>query len=134
MDEIFKISPDKERAEDLLEMSKERIHLIKRIPKDKTYKIIEDYYEIIKELLTSVMYIDGFKTLSHVKLIEYFSNKYDILTNSQIEIVESMRKIRHGIVYYGKKISSEFLDNKKEEIDNIIKLLIKLVEEKLRKK
>ena len=78
-EEIFKISKDKERAQDLLEMAKERLELLKLIPKDKTYKIIEEYYEIIKELLTAVMYLDGYKTLSHIKLIEYFSSRYKVL-------------------------------------------------------
>ena len=84
MDEIFKISKDKERAEDLFEMAKERLELLKLIPKDKAYKIIEEYYEIIKELLTAIMYIDGCKTLSHIKLIEYFSSNYKELDENQI--------------------------------------------------
>jgi hypothetical protein len=132
MEEIFKISQDKERAESLLEMSKERAEIIKVLPRDKSYKIIEDYYEIIKELLTAVMYIDGFKTLSHVKLIEYFSSKYNELEDFQIKIINTLRKHRHGIVYYGKKISRDFLVNNESEIKKIINILIKLVERKLK--
>ncbi len=101
-DEIFKISKDKEREE-----------LLKIIPTDKAYTIIEEYYEIIKELLTALMYIDGYKTLSHVKLID------------------TLRKFRIGIVYYGKRISNEFLVNNDKEIKQIITHLIKLVKEKL---
>ncbi len=132
MEELFKISPDKERAKDLLEMAKERREIIKLLPEDKPYKIIEDYYEIIKELLTAIMYIDGYKTLSHVRLIEYFSDRYTLLENPQIKIIDTLRKHRHGIVYYGKKISKNFLVNNKEEIEEIISILIKFVGDKVK--
>jgi len=131
MDEIFKISKDKERAEDLFEMAKERLELLKLIPKDKAYKIIEEYYEIIKELLTAIMYIDGCKTLSHIKLIEYFSSNYKELDENQIKLIDTSRKFRIGIVYYGRKISQEFLINNEDEIKNIISILMKLVRGKL---
>ena len=131
MDEIFGISKDKERAKDLFEMAKERLELLKLIPKDKAYKIIEEYYEIIKELLTAIMYVDGYKTLSHIKLIEYFSSNYKELDENQIKLINTLRKFRIGIVYYGRKISREFLINNKDEIKEIISILMKLVREKL---
>jgi len=111
-------------------MAKERLELLKLIPKDKAYKIIEEYYEIIKELLTATMYIDGYKTLSHIKLIEYFSTNYKELDENQIKLINTLRKFRIGIVYYGRKISQEFLINNKAEIKKIISILMKLVREK----
>ncbi|MBL7148229.1 MAG: hypothetical protein ISS82_05370 [Nanoarchaeota archaeon] len=102
-EEIFKITKDKERAKALFDMAKERLEIINILPKDKPYKIIEEYYEIIKELLTALMYVDGYKTLSHLKLIEYFSKHYEDLDNSQIKIIDTLRKFRNEIVYYGKK-------------------------------
>lgn len=108
-EEIFKITIDKVRAKSLLEQSKDRLEIMKFIPKDRIYKIVEDYYEIIKELLTAIMYLDGYKTLSHVKLIEYFSENYNNLSFDEVKIIDSMRKSRHGIVYYAEKITKEFL-------------------------
>ncbi len=133
MDEIFRVSKDKERAEDLYEMAKDRIELLNLIPKDKSYKIVEECYEIIKELLTALMYLDGYKTLSHVKLIEYFSNNYEELEERQIKLIDTLRKFRNGIVYYGRKISREFLINNEDEIKNIVSILFRLTERKLRK-
>ena len=131
MDEIFRIKKDSDRAEDLFTMAKERIELIKIYPQDKTYKIIEEYYETIKEIMTGIMYIDGFKTLSHVKLIEYFKENYKILDEQEINLIDSLRKFRHGIVYYGKKISFDFLENHEKNIDLVVKKLIKFSEKKL---
>ena len=60
----------------VLVMTGERLEVINLFPRDKNYKIIERYYEIIKELLTALMYLDGYKTLSHKKLIDYFVDNY----------------------------------------------------------
>ena len=78
------------------------------------------------------MYIDGYKTLSHIKVLEYVSQKYDILSNNQVQIIDTLRKFRHGIVYYGKKVSNEYLINHQEEIMEIIKSLDNLVKSKFK--
>jgi hypothetical protein len=56
-DKIFRITQDRERAKDLFVMAKERVDIIKILPMDKLYKIIEEYYEVVKELITSLMYM-----------------------------------------------------------------------------
>jgi hypothetical protein len=132
MEDIFRITPDKARAKDLFMMAKERLELIKMIPKDKAYKIIEEYYEIIKELLTAIMYLDGYKTLSHVKLIEYFSSRYALFDRKHIQLIDTLRKFRIGIVYYGRKISQDFLINNEDEIRKITRILFNIVERKLK--
>jgi len=131
-EEIFRISRDRDRADDLFEMAKERLELIEIIPKDKTYKIIEEFYEVIKELLTAVMYLDGYKTLSHVKLLEYFSSNYDELDEKEIKLIDRLRRLRNGILYYGRRIGKEFLINNEEDVRRIIEILIELVGRKLK--
>jgi len=131
-DEIFKISRDKDRAKDLLIIAKERLEIIEILPRDKTYKILEEYYEIILELLTAVMYSDGFKTLSHKTALDYCIKNYKTLDENESGIIDTLRKFRHGIVYYGKKISKEYLDNHEEIIIKIIDDLIGLAENKIK--
>ena len=128
--EVFKISKDNERARSLFETAKDRLEVVKLVY-GRTYKVVEEYYEVIKELLNSLMYIDGFKTLSHKSLINYFSENYNELEDSQIRIIDVLRRSRNGIVYYGEKISKDFLINNEEDIKEIIRVLIKLVEGKL---
>jgi hypothetical protein len=130
-DEIFKISKDFARAQDLLNISKERIEIIKILPRDKPYKILEEYYEILLGLITAIMYIDGYKTLSHVSAIEYISKNYKVISENQIRIIDTIRKLRHGILYYGKKVKEEYLINNEDEIKNIISILDKCVKDKL---
>lgn len=131
MEDIFKISKDLERAKDLFSMSQERLEIIKILPKDKPYKILEEYYEIIIGLITAMMYAEGRKTLSHVSAIDWLS-KSCIFSENQIRIIDSTRKLRHGIVYYGKKIKEEYLINNEEEIKKIISILNKCVKEKIK--
>lgn len=50
----------------------------------------------------------GYKTLSNVKLIEYFSSNYKALNESQIKLIDTLRKFRIGIACYGRKISRSF--------------------------
>jgi len=126
MEKIFKISKDVERAKDLFNISKERLGIIKIIKKNRPYKILEEYYEIILGLITSIMYMDGYKTLSHVSAIEYLSKNYKVISENQIRIINNIRKLRHGIVYYGKKIKQEYLINYEQEIKIIIKKLFNL--------
>lgn len=129
----FKISKDFIRAKDLLNTAKDRLNeIIPLFPKDKSYKIIEEYYEIIIQLITSIMYSDGYKTLSHTGLIQYLSENYKEFESNEINTINTLRKLRHGIVYYGKQAEREFLINYENSIKGIINNLIKIIESKLK--
>lgn len=132
-EEIFKIKKDKIRAENIFLRAKDRFEFISFYPKDKVYKIIEESFEVIKELSTSLMYFEGYKTLSHIKSIEFIQEKFDLFSEKEFKLVDNLRKFRNGTMYYGEKISSDFLENHFENIDSLIRRLIKFVEEKLRK-
>ncbi|MFH1591840.1 MAG: hypothetical protein ABIB47_00530 [Candidatus Woesearchaeota archaeon] len=128
MDEIFKISKDKERTKSLQEMAKERIEkIIPVLPKELPYKIIEEYYEVIVQLITAIMYANGFKTLSHVSLIDYLAKNYKGFESNEIRIVDTLRRVRHGTVYYGKKAEKEFLINNESAIKEIIEKLFLII-------
>jgi hypothetical protein len=127
-EEIFKIRKDKERAKEILKLAKDRFELIEIYPKSKTYKIVEEYYEAIKGLIVSSMYKNGFKTLSHKSLINWLENKYSTITDREIELLDNLRKLRNGSLYYGEKINKLFLENNKDKIENLFKKLLKLIE------
>ena len=126
MKDIIKISPDNKRARALKEMAKERYSTINefKIP----YRIIEEYYEIIKELLTAFMYKKGFKTLSHKSLVDFTRENIKFLSIEEIELIDELRIKRNNIVYYGEKINLEFLKSREHFIKRIIELLIKNLE------
>lgn len=122
MEEIFKITKDEKRANALKEIAKNRFSNISSLK--EPYRIIEEYYEIIKELLTAFMYSKGFKTLSHKSLLEFSSKNIKELSTREIDLIDELRVKRNNIVYYGEQISLEFLKNREEKIkETILKLL-----------
>lgn len=131
-EDVFKIKKDKMRAEDLYLRAKDRFEFISFYPKEKVYKIIEESYESLKELLTSLMYLEGYKTLSHIKLIEFIQDKFNLFSDKEFRLINNLRKFRNGTMYYGEKISSGFLDNHFNEIIFLNKKLIKFVRDKLK--
>ena len=86
MNEVFKISKDEKRALALKEMAKDRFSKMNSLK--EPYRIIEEYYEIIKELLTAFMYLQGFKTLSHKSLIEFSAKNIKALNKQEIELID----------------------------------------------
>jgi hypothetical protein len=132
MGDVMKISRDRERALALYEMAVELFGEIKKDKSSKPHRRVRDYYEIIVQLITGIMYADGFKTLSHVGLIEYV-HKNKILNERDVRLVDSLRKLRHGIIYYGKKSGEEFLVNNEEDIISVIGLLRGILEKNLGK-
>lgn len=124
MEEIFKITKDERRAKALKAMAMDRF--LKMPVLKGPYRIIEEYYEIIKELLTSFMYLQGFKTLSHKALVEFSAKNIKDLSNKEISLIDELRIKRNNIVYYGEQITLEFLKSREEHIKDIIKKLINL--------
>jgi hypothetical protein len=131
MEEIFKIREDKERAQSIFEIAKDRYNLIKIYPREKVYKIIEEYYETIKELILSLMYFRGYKTLSHIKMIEWVKEEYKNFEEKEIRLIDSLRKLRNGTLYYGEKSNIIFLDNNEKDIKLLTAKLIKFTGEKI---
>jgi hypothetical protein len=128
-DEIFKISKNPLRAKSLIVMAKERLEDINN--ESKPYKIIEQYYEVIKELITALMYSEGFKTLSHKMLVFYLEKNYSIFYKSEIMLIDELRILRNSILYYGEKVEKEFLLNHKSSIDSIIDKLFNVAEKNI---
>jgi len=129
-EEIFRITKNITRTKSLIEMAKERFQDINK--ESKTYKIVEEYYEVIKELITALMYLDGFKTLSHKMLIVYLEKNYNEFNKAETILIDELRKLRNNIVYYGQKIEKDFLINNEENITFIILKLFKIINSKLK--
>jgi hypothetical protein len=121
MSDIFKITKDERRAKALKDLAKNRYSNIKELK--EPYRIIEEYYEIIKELITAFMYKSGFKTLSHKALVEFAKENIKILTSAEISLIDELRVKRNNIVYYGETVSKEFLKTREESIKRIINKL-----------
>lgn len=75
-DLVSKRTPDKEKARSLLEIVALREKDLTTKGEEFTTLIVEGYYEIIKELLTALLSLDGYKSLSHELLVGYLAHYY----------------------------------------------------------
>lgn len=98
----IKISPDNERAESLIETSKERINIVGEINERNANFVFEDYYTSILELLQAIVLKNGYKILNHVCLGFYLR---DVLRREDLfRIFDEIRYKRNSLTYYGKRM------------------------------
>ncbi len=130
--EIWKVKSDKELAFSILKMVDVRLNAIKSLDKKEFTSIItENYYEIIKELITAIMSVDGYKTLSHEALAVYLKQFYKNLTRNELFLIDQLRQIRNKIVYKGFFVKKTYLEANENQLKLIIKKLRNILEEKL---
>ncbi|MEK6862932.1 MAG: hypothetical protein AABW57_02090 [Nanoarchaeota archaeon] len=130
---IKKISIDAERPKAILNS----ILLREKFLKDKNEKefasiFIETNYEIIKELITALMYLNGYKSLSHEYLISFLSKFYKDFSEYEINLIDKLRITRNKIAYEGFLVEPDSYTNKKQDIKNIIEKLKDIINNKLK--
>lgn len=139
MENLLKVIPDKEKARSLLDMVSVRLDSINILEKADikkfSSKIIEEYYEVLLELITAIMSLDGYRTRSdvtgaHIISINYM-RRYKEFGDHEIELMKDMRKKRIGIKYYGRHVSDDYLNRKEKDIKNLITKLKSIAEKKL---
>lgn len=121
--DVSKITPDKEKAKSLLQMVLLREKDIETKNIEFTTLIVEGYYEIVKELITAIMSLDGYKTLSHEMLIGYLAEYYKEFSSAEITTIDQLRIARNDIAYRGIMIKPGYLARNKDAILNIISKL-----------
>ena len=131
--DLIKITPDKEKARNILKMVFLIEERIKGQDKSKMAAlIIADYYEIIKELITAILLIDGYKTLSHKDLIDYIKEKYSELNMHEISVLDDLRILRNRVTYEGFFIEVSYLNRNEALFKRLILRLKTLIAKKLK--
>jgi len=93
--------------------------------------IVEDYYEILKEAITALMAVDGYKTLSHEVLIGYLKEFFPQFSEEEILLSDQLRQLRNKIAYKGFFVNPNFLERNEAKIKGIVLKAKKILEEKL---
>ena len=131
--DIFSMTPNPERAQNILKQVAVRLEVLQTLDTSKyATLIIEGQYEVIKELQTALLAIDGYKTLSHTSLIEYLRDSYSkYFTELEIRSIDDLRKIRNRIAYEGFAIDQDVYKRKFPVAKSIITKLTDLVKKRL---
>jgi len=130
---IINATPDKEKVKSILNLAKSREHFISSVNiKEFSTIAAENYYEIIKEIITALMAVDGYKTLSHEVLVGYLDEFFPKFPESEILFIDQLRKLRNNIAYKGFFIAPDFLERNESRIKEIISKLKRTLENKLK--
>lgn len=126
--DLIKITPDKEKAKNILKMVSLLEERIKHQDRNKMAAlIVTDYYEIIKELITAILLIEGYKTLSHRDLIEYIKEKNKEFNAGEISVLDDLRVLRNRVSYEGFLIEPHYLNRNEFLFKKIIQKLKDLI-------
>lgn len=125
---VEKRTLDRELAKSLLKIAVERFKYFDS--KDSSVFTLEGLYEAILELCHALMALEGLKTVSHECAIEFVRNRY--FGNYETELLQKLRKKRHGIKYYGTLLSDETVKSNLEKSRMLFLKLKKMAEDKLK--
>lgn len=124
---VRKVEVDEEQIKSIIETADKRREFIKsnKVTNDNVSFIVENYYEIIKELLVALLLKNGLKSRNHQCLISYFYKEYPNY-EFEVSLIYQLSYLRNRLNYYGEKIDFEFYNKNKEEFDKVIDLIKKL--------
>jgi hypothetical protein len=132
---IIKTIPDREKAKSILKMVETTLEMIDTIDSRKfSSHVVKEYYEVIRELITVILLLDGYKTQgegAHKKLIEYIGKNYAEFKVYDIMLIDDLRIIRNKISYNGFFVTDDYLERKKKDILMLIDNLRVIIYKKL---
>jgi hypothetical protein len=108
---IIKITPDTERAKSILEMAENTEATIGQILikigiKNNQNIIAREYYEVIRELATGILLVEGIKIIgenAHKETIDSLSS-YKEISEDEILLLQDLRIKRNKSSYEGRPI------------------------------
>ncbi|MFO7678118.1 MAG: hypothetical protein R6V50_07055 [Thermoplasmatota archaeon] len=130
---VKKVKENPEQAEALLKLAKRRLESINKRRKDEfSQLLIESYYEAIKEIISALLAIHGYKSYSNECLISFIEEFYpSVLDDFEIHFLDSMRKLQSDIQYRGRDVADDYLKRNNTVIGKIIEKLLDVLEKEL---
>ena len=132
---LIKITPNKEKAQSILKMVDTTIEMIRVIDVAKfSSNVTKEYYDVIRELLSVILLLDGYKTYgegAHKKLIEYIQDNYKEFNEYEISLLDDLRIKRNKIAYDGFFVDNCYIERKIKDIQEIIGKLKELIKKKI---
>jgi len=122
--QVRKSNPDKILAKSLVDTAKKDLKFLKtlKINENSSRKIMTNYYDVLRSILEAISALEGYKIYSHEAFTYFLKEKGEDLISIKFD---RLRRIRNQINYYGKDISIQETKENIDEIQEIIKILIK---------
>ena len=130
--DVSRVTPNEGIARSLLQMCNARLEIAKSMPRKYPALVAEVYYEVIKEQITALLALHGYKSYSHKCLISFIEEFYrEEISPSEVSLIDRLRIIRNDAGCRGIFIGGDFLERNEDGIITIIKKLSALAEKKL---
>lgn len=125
----IKITPDKEKAESLVETARDRIKFsLRKLSEKNANYVFEGYYSSILEMMHAIVVLDGYKISNHICLGFYIR---DALKNDEFfRLFDDCRYKRNSLVYYGKRMDFETAKDSIEKAKRLFKELKTIINKK----
>lgn len=125
------IEIDKEKIKAILSLAEKRVTFVTslNVTEASVSFIVENYYEIIKELLIALLLKKGMRSDNHQCLITYFYKNYP-QHEGEAHLILQLSYLRNRLEYYGESIDIDFYKKHEKEFLKIIEMIKKLVETK----
>lgn len=134
-EDLIRVTPDKIKAKSILKMAEITLEMVKTIDENKfPSNAIKEYYEIIRELISALLLLDGYKTYgegAHKRVIDYLEKNYKQFLDYEISTINELRIIRNRISYDGFFVQEDYINRKKEVIEAIINKLREIIKNRL---
>ena len=120
---IRKSSPDKQLALSLLKQTKQDKEFFDslEINEKSARKIASNYYDLLRSILEAISALDGYKIYNHEGFVYYLKEKNEL---KLAEKFDRIRRIRNNINYYGSAVSKEEAQDIKDNVNEMLPLLI----------
>lgn len=132
---LIRVTPDREKAKSMLKMVDTTIEMVRSIDIEKfSSNITKDYYDAIRELISIILLLDGYKTYgegAHKRLVEYLQSKYNELGYHEISFIDDLRITRNKIAYDGFFVEKDYIERNLKKITNVIDKLKMIIHKKL---
>ncbi len=126
---IRNVEVDKERIKSIVKKALQRLKRARKteIELGTVSFVVEDYYEVIKELLVAYLLKNGLRSKNHQCLISYFYKKNPDY-EKEVYLISQMSFFRNRLGYYGEDIPMNFYEKNKNEFEKVIEIILKLFE------
>ncbi len=132
---LIGVTPDKEKVKSILKMVDTTLEMIGLIDLDKfSSNVAKEYYEIIRELISAILLLDGYKTYgegAHKRLIEYLHANHPEFSEYELRLIDDLRVTRNKIAYDGFFVEKDYIERKIQDIQKIIKKLKESIKKRL---
>ncbi len=132
---IINVSVDKEKVKSMISMTETRERFIKKAEYKQFPTIIaENYYEIIKEIGTAILLLDGKKAIgdyAHKEIIEQLKTN-DYIDELESRVIDDLRIKRNKSQYEGKQFELVYIENNEKRLLLIIQKLKKIIDKKVK--